>query len=155
MGAYFITICSHGRRPVFGRIVDGTMQLSLCGRMVESCWVELPHHYPNAIVDSHIVMPNHTHGIIILKRPNSAQGMDAECIPTSHSLGEIVRGFKALSTRQINEAWGTMGVPVWQRGYYEHVIRGEKSLNAIREYIENNLVNWGFDPDNLDKARDR
>lgn len=63
----------------------------------------------------------------------------------SHTIGAIIRGFKSAVTRQINEMRNTPGVPVWQRNYYDHIIRNEQSLHRIREYIINNPVNWQLD----------
>lgn len=152
-GAYSVTICAHGRKQLFGRIVDSGIRLSPYGRIIERQWKALPSHYPSVALDSFVIMQNHLHGIIVLTLSDFSQAGRTECIPTPHSLGEIVRGFKALCSREINELPGSTGNPVWQRDYYEHVIRSKTSLNAIRRYIEENVENWGFDPDNPDKAR--
>jgi REP element-mobilizing transposase RayT len=84
-------------------------------------------------------MPNHIHGIIVLADISNAR----------HGLPEIVRGFKTFSARSINERRQTCGDPLWQRGYYEHVIRNEKALNRIRSYIADNPRRWADDPENL------
>ena len=145
-GAYSVTICTHMRKHILGQVIDGNVSLSPWGEIVERCWRDLPNHYPNVCLDAFVVMPNHLHGIIALIAHEANEF--GECIPTAHSLGEIVRGFKVLCGRQINDCSAPTRVTVWQRSYYEHVIRNEVSLNAIRLYIERNPENWGFDPDN-------
>jgi REP element-mobilizing transposase RayT len=79
-------------------------------------------------------MPNHIHGIIIIKSQNQ-----------SHSLSQIVRCFKTFSARRINQLRSVTGIPVWQRGYYEHIIRNQTGLSKIQEYIINNPYNWESD----------
>jgi len=95
-------------------------------------------------------MPNHMHGILVLN-VNSVMRAGLKPAPTAnsdHGVPEIVRAFKTFSSRRINEFQGTRAGPVWQRNYYEHIIRNEKTLNAIREYIQRNPSQWNKDPDN-------
>ena len=108
------------------------------GTIVQRIWEDLPTHYSGIDLDAFIVMPNHMHGIIIL----------ADQSERRHAIPEIVRGFKTFSARRVNERAGRRGA-VWQRGYYEHVIRNEKALDRIRDYIANNPARWADDPDNL------
>lgn len=145
-GVYSITICTYMRKCILGRVIDGNVILSPWGQIVERCWRDLPNHYPNVCPDAFVVMPNHLHGIIALMAHEVNEF--EECIPTSHSLGEIVRGFKVMCGRQISDSSTPAQATLWQRSYYEHIIRNEVSLNAIRLYIERNPENWGFDPDN-------
>ena len=168
-GAYFVTIVTQGRACLFGEIVNGEMQLNQFGRIVKETWNELPHHYHGVACDAFMVMPNHSHGVIglvdddgvgandvgagfkpargVVAGPNSVRA-GLKPAPTRPGLPEIIRGFKTFSARRINELRETRGVPVWQRNYYEHVIRDEESLNRIREYILNNPARWAFDPEN-------
>ncbi len=139
-GAYFITICTFGRRLLFT-----TSQLQA---LVKATWDGLPRHYPHVVPDAFVVMPNHVHGIIWLG--------DSE---TPKPLGEVVRAFKSFSARAVNSALGREGNPVWQRNYFEHVIRDDESLAAIQEYIEMNPSRWEEDhenptgrPDSRDRA---
>jgi REP-associated tyrosine transposase len=138
-GAYFVTICTHDRIPLFGEVIDDAVRLSPNGIVVMATRGGLSVHYPNLDLDAFIVMPNHIHGIIVLADVSSAR----------HGLPEIVRGFKTFSARSINELRRTRGTPLWQRGYYEHVIRIEKALNRVRSYIAENPRRWADDPENL------
>ena len=156
-GAYFITVCAYRRRCLFGDVIGAEMHLSDAGRLVHDVWDGLPNHYPDIQLDAFVVMPNHAHGIVVLvgaglkpapTDPGGARFPDVGLRPHSHGLPEIVRGFKTFTARQINEMRATPGVPVWQRNYYEHVIRNEESLTNIRQYIAENPARWADDPEN-------
>jgi putative transposase len=142
VGAYFVTVCAHNRACVFGEIVNGEMRLNDAGRMLHAVWEDLPHHYAGIELDAFVVMPNHVHGIIFIV------GAGFKPAPTKYGLPEIVRGFKTFSSRRINESRGTPGTRVWQRNYYEHIIRNDESLDRIREYIANNPMQWEWDVEN-------
>ncbi len=148
-GAYFVTICTQHRTCLFGDVLDRAMRLNALGHTVQAVWDALPIHYPHVYLDAFVVMPNHVHGIIALL-DESAVGADFKSAPTEtrHSLPEIVRAFKTFSARRINERSNTVGQPVWQRNYYEHVIRDEPSLSRIRQYIAENPARWPVDREN-------
>jgi len=147
-GAYFITICTKNRECIFGRIVDGKMQLNKFGEIVRYTWFDLPNHNTNVELDQFIIMPNHIHGIIII-----TVGAGSEPAPTQkHGLFEIIRQFKTFSAKRINEIRNTPNLPVWQRNYYEHIIRTEDELHRIREYIINNPLQWQYDRENPDRT---
>ena len=153
-GGYFLTICTHGRKTMFGEIIDGEMRLSSFGDIVKACWEELPHHYQNIQLDEFVVMPNHVHGIIIIFDDDMVRA-GLRPAPTGgkpYPLSEIVRAFKSFSARGINALRNTPGVPVWQRNYFEHVIRSEKSLHRIQEYIIDNAMRWDFDRENSESG---
>jgi putative transposase len=137
-GAYFITICTHEREHLFGDIANETMQFNTCGDIARSHWQQLSQRHPNIIMDESIVMPNHLHGIIILE---SSMGI-------TKSISEIIRGFKTFSAKVINKKLGLRGVPVWQRSYYDRIIRNELELDRVRQYIINNPQNWDADKNN-------
>lgn len=149
-GAYFVTVCAHGRECAFGEVRSGRVALNEAGRVVESAWNDLPRHYPRAGLDAFVVMPNHVHGILVIGK-GSYVGADFKSAPTDmkpmrrHPLSEIVRAFKAFSTRRINLLRQTPGHPLWQRNYYEHIIRGEDELNPAREYVLHNPLEWAED----------
>ncbi len=154
-GAYFVTICTHKRACLFGVITDNGMRPNGYGKTVEACWAALPRHYSYVELDAFVVMPNHVHAIIVLLEDanDAAVGAGLRPAPTDHvsqrhGLQEIVRAFKSFSARRINALRGTPGVPVWQRNYYERIIRNERELQAIREYIANNPCWWAVDSDN-------
>ena len=131
---------------MFGDVMQDKMQLNDSGRLVLDCWNDLPNHYLHVELDEFVVMPNHIHGIIVLTPAERAGLKPART--TRHPLSEIVRAFKTFSARRINALSITQGQPVWQRNYYEHVIRNEKTLQAVREYILNNPAKWAEDKEN-------
>ncbi len=162
-GAYFITVCTHNREFLFGEVANDEMRLSTFGHIVESSWHDLPNHYSNLQLDAFMVMPNHVHGIIIITDVGVGAGLKpapTRAIPTNtqatkrpterHGLPEVVRAFKTFSSRRINALRGTPGVPVWQRNYYEHIVRSEEALKRIREYIGTNPLRWALDRENPD-----
>jgi putative transposase len=138
-GAYFITICTHDRSSIFGEIVDGEMINNNLGYIVRSRWDNLSKHHQNVELDESVIMPNHLHGIIALHTTPSE---------SSTPISEIIRGFKTFSARQINKIRDCRGVPVWQRNYYERIIRTEQELNNVKNYIINNPTHWDTDTNN-------
>jgi len=148
-GAYFLTICTYNRECTLGDVVDGVIVLNDFGKIVESVWSDLPKHYSDVRLDAFIIMPNHVHSIIFIVGANVRAGFKpAPTTNKRHPLSELVRGFKTFSSRCVNEIRGLSGTPVWQRNYYEHIIRNEKDLNEIREYIVNNPTKWEMDEEN-------
>ncbi len=141
-GAYFVTICSIKKKCIFGAIIDMEMQLNENGKIVGASWKEIEKHFPTVKLDQFIVMPNHLHGIIILQPACPEVGIKAV------SLSTIIGLFKSNSAKRINELRGTTGAGVWQRSFYEHIIRNQESLDEIRQYIANNPYNWPQDPEN-------
>jgi putative transposase len=156
-GAYFMTICAQERECLFGEVVNGEMVMNEAGARVQAVWDELPCHYPQVRLDAFAIMPNHVHGIVMLTTVGARFIAPSSIIAPNHvpTVGEIVRGFKARCTRAINQMRNTRGVPVWQRNYYEHIIRGEVDYNRIAEYISTNPQRWMSDtllPDNTANA---
>jgi putative transposase len=141
-GAYFLTICTHNREVMFGEIVNGEMKSNEYGEIVLARWHDLPNHHAHLELDAFVVMPNHVHGIVIIKDVRPIE---------RHSLSEIVRGFKTFSSQQINKKRGTAGIPVWQRNYWEHVVRNQEALNRIRNYILTNPERWHLDRENPER----
>ena len=170
-GLYFVTICVQNHSCLFGEIPDNEMILNDMGKTVEKCWLEIVQHYPDVVLHEYAVMPNHVHGIIELAHNendvpsvraknfspfgNNMQtpigndmqsgiigAKDFSPLPpprgTSRTIGAIVRGFKIGVTKQL-------GFPVWQRNYWEHIIRNEQSYQNIANYIINNPMNWTND----------
>ena len=141
LGAYFLTVCVADRACLLGSVADGRAELSRAGRIVEETWGNLPSHYPHIELDEFVVMPNHMHGLLIIRKEGG------------QPLSELVRAFKSFSAREINRLQAEPKKPFWQRGYHEHVVRGEKDLSAIREYIQNNPLQWALDEENPDRRR--
>jgi len=135
-----------------GEIIDGEMVFNEYGQVVADKWLKTGEIRTNVQLDRFILMPNHIHGIIFICRGilRYAPTKDA---PTpsrspSRTIGAIVRGFKSTAAKKINQIRNVPGAPVWQRNYYEHIIRNEKELNNIREYIVNNPLKWELDREN-------
>jgi REP element-mobilizing transposase RayT len=172
-GMYFVTICAHEHTCLFGEIVEGQMRLNDAGIIIAEEWTMTATMRKNISVDAFVVMPNHFHGIIGIHvdcwgtmhrahiQPDTKQEGTMHRAPTkeqfgkptSNSIPTIIRGFKSAVTKRINETRKTPGMPVWQRNYYEHVIRGDDDLNRICEYIINNSANWQEDEENQNMHR--
>ncbi len=144
-GAYFVTICSQNRECLFGQIVNGEMRLNEFGEIVARTWYDLPNHVANVQLDAFVVMPNHVHAVIVITAVGAGSeraDSNSAPIPKRHALPEIVRQLKTFSARRINQRRGTPGTTVWQRNYYEHIVRNDGELNRIRKYIANNPLHW-------------
>lgn len=152
-GAYFLTVSIKNKECLFGEIVDGTMRLSQAGELIHQVWDTLPNRHADIDLDAFVIMPNHVHGIIVLTdtsivgaRLALPEGEGAASgAPT---LGDVIRTFKSISAIRVNRLLTRTGQPLWQRSYYEHIIRNEISLNRVREYIAMNPQNWMTDQEN-------
>ena len=135
------------------------MRPNALGRVVEACWHGLPDHYAHLTLDAFVLMPNHVHGILVLTPSGRQSPLAAETNPSRggigkrHGLSEILRAFKTFSARRVNAIRRTSGEPVWQRGYFEHIIRNQTSLAEIRQYIAANPARWAVDRENPVNAR--
>jgi putative transposase len=139
-GYYFVTICTKNRFPAFGEVVDKKMIYNRVAHIVENCWLDLPRHYKNCQLDEFVIMPDHFHGIIMIGDDcfENTQGNGYKPFPT-HNLSEIIRGFKTFSSKRINKE----EIPFqWQKSFYDHIIRNDKSLCNIRQYIYENPMRW-------------
>jgi len=164
-GAYFVTICTRKREWLFGEVKNGEMVENEVGRIVKNEWDQTPEKRHNVDIDEFQIMPNHMHFIVFINDCYSdalyGRGV-LQYAPTtkidgiypitklrspSQTVGAIVRGFKSASTKRINELLDLPGTPVWQRNFYERVIRNESELNAVRKYIVENPLKWESDPD--------
>jgi REP element-mobilizing transposase RayT len=137
------------------------MRLNDAGAMILDVWHKIPEHFPNIDIDEFVVMPNHFHGIIVVGaqfivpfncdaiNQKKKQGVTNQGVMNhAPTVGEIVRAFKARGTHAINQTRNSPGHPVWQRNYYEHIIRSEEEMNRVREYIMGNPLKWAEDKDN-------
>jgi len=150
-GLYFLTICAYRGQCLFGKIRNGKMLFNEAGRIVLRVWQALPARFPSVSLDTWVVMPNHFHGIIVLQgaglTPMKGAASSAPT-PGRVALGRIARAFKSLSAIQVNRKLGRTGSPLWQRNYYERVIRRGADLDDIRRYIAENPSRWAEDPEN-------
>lgn len=151
-GAYFVTICAWQKERLFGEIRDGVMELNGYGEIVRDEWLRTPTIRQEIQLDEFVIMPNHFHAIVMINKKPTVGAHGRAPLRDGHrqpqSLGSMVAGFKSICTKRINELRNNPGFPVWQRNYHERIIRNERSLNAIRQYILSNPANWGLDPEN-------
>ncbi len=164
-GAYFVTVCTQGRECLFGEVVNGVTVPNAVGKMVQSVWNELPRHYPGVNIDAFVVMPNHLHGIIMLTTvgagPRACPDKGRACpdkgqpqgVAPTMSLINVVHRFKSLTTARYRHGvvqwdWRPFFGRLWQRNYYEHIIRNAEELNCIRQYIADNPMQWAMDREN-------
>lgn len=148
-GAYFITLCIQDRKCLLGNIVGNAMHLNESGHVISEAWQWLPQQYPYVSLDSFVVMPNHVHGVLVIGNPEGG----SRTAPTKvKPLGGLIAAFKTISAKSVNAQRGMPGAELWQRNYYEHVIRNETDLQRIREYIQNNPAQWALDEENPDRS---
>lgn len=174
-GAYFVTIVTQGRTLLFGEIVQDEMRLNAAGNMTEKIWQSLRERFPTVELGEYVVMPNHFHAVIILvgaglvparhgRGPSMNEESDASggvdvtgattrVAPTGPTLGQIIGAFKSITTHEYIVGVKTLGWPafdksIWQRNYYEHIIRSEDAAQRIALYIESNPARWADDKEN-------
>ena len=173
-GYYYVTICTYNRKELFGRICDNKMELDNAGEMVNSILHNLPQYVTAMFIDQGVIMPNHIHAIIIInhvgadlcvgplqndKLLNNGQaypdGHRQEPVPTDKlSLSDIIHRFKTITTKKYidgvkNDNWKPFNKHLWQRSFHDHIIRNDRSLNNIREYMVNNPSTWAEDNENI------
>ena len=144
-GAYFVTLCAADRAGPFGTVSGDQMHLAPLGHLVGECWVWLAGQYPYVELDAWTLMPNHLHGIVVIV---SRIANAAAAVPARKPLGRLIGAFKTVSTRRVNELRSTPGAVLWQRDYFEHVVRSEGEMERIRQYIADNALRWSLDREN-------
>ena len=137
---YFVTICAQNRECLFGTILQNQMLLNDAGGMVSAEWLALPSRFPSVILDEFIVMPNHFHGIIYIS-PDS---------PDNPTLGTVLGAFKSIVNNNYitgvsSKNWQPFDQRLWQRNYYEHIVKDDFGLQKIQAYIQNNPSTWQAD----------
>jgi len=170
-GLYFITFCCQNRLHLFGEIISGKMMLNDAGKIAEKCWLEIPEHFKNVILHDFVIMPNHVHGIIEFKNndlnntvganqysPKNVSIEETKIVSsidtnidsskqmpksTSKTIGSVIRGYKIGVTKWMRQNRNV--TDVWQRNYYEHIIRNDIAYCRISEYIKNNPKKWDED----------
>ena len=174
-GYYYVTICTYNRVNWFGEIKNNEIHLNDYGYMVKSIYEQMPDCYPGIYLDEYIIMPNHVHGIIIndpvgagpctgpmeLLDQNEIliDGQARGPVPTAKlSLSDIIHRFKLLTTKKYidgvkNNGWTIFDKHLWQRSFYDHIVRTDQSLNKIREYITNNPRTWDDDKENITQTK--
>ena len=156
-GAYFVTLCMFQRECLLGDMSVSSelygMAINEFGRLVDLTWHDLPNHNKNIMLDQFVIMPNHVHGIVMIGNDqvnlDNGAGLEIRAgLDPAPTLSEIIRQFKTFSAKRINQLRKNPGCPVWQRNYYERVIRNENELARAREYIVNNPMKWALDKEN-------
>ena len=163
-GWYFVTICTQNRECLFGNIINNKMILNKFGEIIKQYWLEIQIHFNNVELDEFVIMPNHFHGIIIIRniKQNVGAGFPRPINSFGPTLGQIVGYFKYQTTKHINILIKGSGNPTptkepnkikqfFQRLYYEHIIRNEFDLHRIRQYIKDNSINWENDKNNSEE----
>ena len=140
-GYYFVTICSYDREAFFGDVVNDQMRLNPAGQAMEDLWVDIPRQFNQVKLDAFVIMPNHIHGIIILEG--------------GITLSRVVQAFKSIATHAYvqgvhQHGWKKFDQHLWQRSFYDHVVRNQEDLLRIQEYILNNPLQWAMDNENPD-----
>lgn len=170
-GWYFVTICTQNRECLFGNIIDNHMVLNKYGKIINKYFLEIPKHYNNVELDEFIIMPNHIHGIIVIRNSNQSVGNDLRVVPINNNqvghggptlqnirqqqlLFRIIKCFKTITTKIYidgvkNNQFPPFNKRIWQKSYYDHIIRNEYSLFRIRKYIKDNPKNWEDDRNNI------
>ena len=167
-GAYFVTICTQNREHYLGEFIKGELHLSEIGEIAHKFWLEIPHHFPFVKLAEFVVMPNHVHGIVIIDKPVDGHGKTVETpklgvstptpittVPANDSnstrtaaatqkwkpgtLGVIINQYKRICTINARKIHANFA---WQPGFYDHIIRNDKSFNKTQEYIIHNPLNW-------------
>jgi putative transposase len=157
-GLYFVTICSWRRKCVFGGVTDSRMSSNRLGTIVQECWLQIPAHFPWITLLDFAVMPNHIHGIIEIGcqpgRSDAAplQGGPFRPSVAPGSLGAIVRSFKSIVTKRARLELKLSG-EVWQRNYFERVLRPGQELANASAYVLENPRKWEWDQDNPDRHK--
>lgn len=154
-GAYYVTVCANDRHCVFGDVQKGEMGLNGAGKMVADNWEQLPKRFPNIELDEFVVMPDHMHGIIVIVGAPLVGALNDDTdrratIKVAPTLGRIIGAFKSITTDEYirnvkNNNWPPFNEHLWQRNYYEHVIRNEHEMDRARTYIINNPAEWDDD----------
>ena len=157
-GAYLVTVCIERRECLLGEIIDGQMAVNEWGQVAGEVWEQIAERWPTVDLDVSVVMPNHTHGIVILRDEGQAgeEGSDGTegggtpplQIRAKPTLGAVVAYWKYQTSKRINAARQTPGTRVWQRNFHDRIIRSEEMLDNTRAYITHNPARWGEDVDN-------
>jgi putative transposase len=152
-GAYFVTMVTYHRECVFGKMIADKLTLNTFGIIVTQTWEWLAQRYSYIDVFPYIVTPNHIHGILQVHEPVDICRGGSRPAPTNNKnikpLGQLIGAFKTRSAKEINLIRNTQGLAVWQRNYYEHIIRNQAEMEKIALYILANPDQWSSDPENI------
>jgi len=140
--AYFVTICTHEKRCLLS-VVDGqSVQLLGPGKIVRATWIDLTNRFTGLELDEYILMPNHIHGILCFVGAGLARPSPLVKSSSDFSLSHVLRVFKSVSTVEMNRAYCTPGRVLWQRSYFDHIIRDTEDMRNHQRYILENPMRW-------------
>jgi putative transposase len=162
IGMYFLTICASRQRCILGTVHGSEIVLSRIGEIVETCWTEIPRHFPNVTIETYFVMPNHLHGKLTIDsqlsnadpqdKPKAT--MEAFGKPVPNSIPAIIRSFKSAVIKLARESRLIVNGSVWQLGYFERVLRDTHEYVEVTNYILLNPIRWAEDEEIPDKRLD-
>lgn len=147
-GTYFVTICTYRRQTLFGAVRQDKVKLSSIGGIAKDLLLEIPDHFNHVQLDEFVVMPNHLHAILFFDgRGTTCRAPTEEAFgkPVAGSLPTVIRSYKGAVTKACREAQDVEVHTIWQRGYYETIIRSSLHLYAYRRYILHNPGRWRQD----------
>jgi REP element-mobilizing transposase RayT len=145
-GVFFVTICAHQRQQIFGSVRNGNWHPSTLGYLLSDELQRLPHNFPNVLLDAYQVMPNHLHFIASIRPAGESNGC--------RGLASLIGSYKSAVTRKAGELGIKPAGLIWMRGFYDHVVRHERALDRIRDYITNNVMQWDLDRENAARKED-
>ena len=149
--AYFVTLCSFERQHLFAQIDNGHSIHTPTGNTIEHCLLEIHRHFQHVEIGEFVIMPNHIHAIVMF---NPRRGLPLQTPPPQSpsfghripdSLGSIIGQFKSTVTKNVRVSIQNPEARVWQRNYHDRIVRNDRELNAVRDYISYNPVNWSSD----------
>jgi REP element-mobilizing transposase RayT len=152
-----VTICTEKRVSLFGSVGRDAMRASAAGKMIEHWWAELPHKFTRVEIDEFVVMPNHVHGLLFFNEPAVLDGEGGHTGPPLQVLDaplpRVMQWFKTMTTNACfagvrDDGWTPVASKLWQRGYYDHIVRPQEELNDVRQYIIDNPRKWAEDEHN-------
>jgi REP element-mobilizing transposase RayT len=161
-GAYFVTVCTFRRECFLASVIEDQLRLSAVGQVVDAGWRAIPHFFPHVSLDLFVVMPNHLHGIFLLEEePRAKHPPEADASPlhpsrpkgtAAGSVSAILQSFKATTARRVRSLPEMERIRLWQRGFFDHIIRDNAELNRVRRYVEENRLRWALDEENPQRA---
>jgi REP element-mobilizing transposase RayT len=159
-GSYYITICTYKRQLLLSAIKNNEVHLTETGNIVKEelgLTIALRNYLE---LDYSVIMPNHVHFILLFK-DRAANALDERTDKAlrsfggshQHSLSSVIAQFKAAVTNRVRKSVNNDKFQLWQKGFYEHIIRDDKDLARIRDYISTNAINWQVDQENPDRIK--
>ena len=145
---YFVTLCTDNHKPVFGKIINGEMILNQFGCIIKNNWLRIQTFHENIELNEFIIMPNHIHGIIIVDNVGNAN----LAFPTDRTkmlLSKIIQQFKRACSIKIKNKFN-YHLPLWQRSFYDRIIRNENELYQIRKYVLQNPLKWEIENNSIE-----